>query len=65
MQQSVTKLASNAAPKTSFPQNATSGKLKSAKADTGAVVGAIAESADQFENSVVSKVSEVMTKTNK
>ncbi|WP_410505659.1 RNA polymerase-binding protein DksA [Janthinobacterium sp.] len=42
-----------------------SGKLNSTKADAGAVVGALAESTDQFENSVVSKVSEVMTKTNK
>lgn len=42
-----------------------SGKLKSTKADTGAVLGAVAAATDQFENSVVSKVSEVMTKTNK
>ena len=42
-----------------------SGKLKGAKADTGVVDGLVAGSTDQFENSVVSKVSEVMTKTNK
>ncbi len=35
------------------------------KADTGAVAGVVAELADKIENSVVSKVSEVMTKTTK
>jgi DnaK suppressor protein len=52
---------------------AQSGQLYRAKADTGTVVatvpgqqpGAVPAATDQFENSVVSKVSEVMTKTNK
>src|SRR5471032_705039 len=42
-----------------------SGTLAHAESDTGPVDGAVAAPADQFENSVVSKVSEVMTKTNK